>query len=1367
MPSAAGLWNEFNQGDIRPRAARKFTDRTDYREAYYDMVSRALNENFQNFYGVHYHGIGGVGKSSLLHQLEKDLLGPEEDREDRGWDPAADACTRVRRKLAALGKKQRPVVLRADFDDSALNTPEDVLVRFRTQILSQYGGAVFPLFDMAMHRLSQKYGKPLPPEEQKALLIDNPVLSFALDTVGDLAGIGLIIGAAKTAMQVSQGISRRLLERKNSIRRANLEMAGMSAPELAKRLPYYFSMDVNAMDLPLVCIYLDTYEKMVSRAEGAGDSTRFTQEWLRGTSGLLLNLGNAVFAIAGRERLDWEEFVECRYIEALSRRDSMEFLESCGIRDAGLLEEIYRLTGGEPIYLDLCVDEYEGLKDQGKEPAPEDFGKNRQRLVERQIRYVPMNLREAVFILSAMRRFTDRLYELLAKRIHQLPLAGGTEYDLLTHLTYIQEEDRGWSIQRSVADILSGMLPPATRDLLTEVLFQIADGKLPGSDQEISEEESLDALHVLFHMDGEKNPSPRLAGAMTDRAKEEQRKRRFAISAQWQLRSLEMWKRLGGDPGRMMESYCDMAEIFMDMGEEGKARNVCREGLEFFYGWEQEAALDQSFRLLKSCARIYESSGAAQEAPAVWRALLGLRRRLAPQEKREILEIEYELAMYQEDCEIRYGTLEKLLESFERLDEEQGQRHPNTLLVLDSMQDACRGRQEELIRESLEGEGEGGNEADSFGERMEGPGIKEEETEAKIEKWQALRLSLCQEIWDWDFGTFEDESRERLEILERWCCQTTAAEDEQLLFVCERLYEAFKKQLGPLHPSTLKAGRNVVNILVGTINKRQMGQQALEGHKDSDVYQIINQMPDGVTFDFILPDLFEGPDELIRRCRVFIGLCYEALGSGHPHIYEAKEPLACIYESCGRYDEAIACRKDMAEGYSGFYGPNSLKAAAAGRRLVDLLLRAGRWEEAVLRQEQMVETFKTASDKPKAMEGIERLCGILYASVNQAIRSGEEGVFGDRRGYLEKLFQACEELGQMAGTAPDGNPDLKAGVRGPKRLFDLYYVLAKQEKERGKEYVDRLVQAFGLVAEFYGETDREVLDREKKMIDLLLESDREEEGILWQERLVQAFRLIPDKEKAFGGLGRLFDMVRDRMKQEEPSERSSEAGALTGDRPNDPDKLRQVFCQISQLYEDKSWQDSCIVRRMSNMKESYWRQMGEMTILLMRQGSMEEAALQKERAAKTVEALTDKKELSCGLQCLLDISFEQLKQEGVTGEMVDGFGRVYYRLSELYDELYSRGCTEAFLNEKKWFHVLLKSGKTQEAVYRLEHLALMLTTKKWALSWAVRELENLRQLLDQLYKEGWAAGADPLSGKVQEYLDKARQVEEVLSGVGG
>ena len=1137
-----------------------------------------MDENFQNYYGMNYHGIGGVGKSSLLHQLEKELLGSEEDGQRQGWDLGAEACARARSKLAALGKKQRPVVLRADFDDSSLNTPEDVLFRFRTQILSQYPGAVFPLFDMAMHRLSQKYGKPLPPEEQKELLIDNPVLSFALDTVGDLAGIGMIIGAARTVMQVSQGVSRHLLERKNSIRRANLEMARMSGPELAKRLPYYFSMDVNAMDLPLVCVYLDTYEKMVSRAEGAGSSTGFTEEWLCGEAGLLHNLGNGVFAIAGRERLAWEGLVECRYIEALSRQDSVEFLDGCGIRDARLQEEIYWLTGGEPVYLDLCVDEYESLKDRGKEPGPEDFGRNRERLVERQIRYVPVNLREAVFILSAMGRFTDRLYQLLAEKIPQLPCKGGTEYELLTHLTYIQEEDGGWSIQRSVADILSEKLPSATRELVTEVLFQIADRKFQGSHGEDLEEESLDALYVLFEMDGEKHPSPRLARAMTDRAKEEQRKRHFASSAEWQLRGVEMWKRLGDCPGQLMESYCDMAEIFMEMGQERQAANVCREGLEFFYGWEQEAgrgqeagwgqeadreqetgwgqeadreqetdwgqeagwgqgagrgqeadreqeagweqeadweqeagwekqaalgkkdwkegaALEECFRFLKTCARIYESTAPTEkEAPAVWRALLELRRRLAPQERREILETEYELAMYQEDCEARYGILEKLLEGFEQLDGENREQHPDTLLVLDSMQDACRGRQDELIRESLGSrcfihrnfhKAEPDTESGSFEEGMEEYPCRGEELEAEIQRWQDIRLKHCEAIWNWDFNLSQDLELDRLNILERWCCQTTAMEEEQLFSVCQQLYEIYKKKLGLLHPSTLKAGGNGVSIFVRTMNKRQIRDQAFDGGKDSDAYKIIDSMPDGITYDFILPDLFKDPERLIHKCRVFIGLCYEALGSGHPFICDAKEPLACIYESCGRYDEAIACRRDMAEGYAGFYGRDSSQAVASWRRLVDLLLRSGRWEEAVSRQEQLGAALKTASDKTEACCQLDRLCGILYALLNREIGSGAEAVGEDNLEYLENLSQTCRELVQMAGELPGRKTDF----HGPKRLFDILLALSKQEKEPGKERMDRLCQAFCQLSGFYGETDGEALDREKKLVQLLWKSD--------------------------------------------------------------------------------------------------------------------------------------------------------------------------------------------------------------------------------------------------------------------------------------
>lgn len=316
MPKATELWKSFQQfSGIRPHAVRRFTDRQDFRQAYYALVDKAIQEDFQDYYVINYYGRGGAGKSALLRRLEEELL-KDDSLPD---DDARAACESARKYIRQLDRKQKPVVLRADFDDMGINCMNDVLLRFRTQLLSQYDKAVFPLFDMAMLRLMQKYGRRLPSDDQKEMITDNPVVSFALNVVGDITGASLIIEAAQTAAKVGQNLIRLLNNRRSAIQKANEEITRMDAPDLERRLPFYFAMDINAMELPLVCVYLDTYEKMTAQAEGAGYATGFSEDWLRGEYGLVWNLGNAVFAIAGREKLTWDKpTFQDRYIEALS-----------------------------------------------------------------------------------------------------------------------------------------------------------------------------------------------------------------------------------------------------------------------------------------------------------------------------------------------------------------------------------------------------------------------------------------------------------------------------------------------------------------------------------------------------------------------------------------------------------------------------------------------------------------------------------------------------------------------------------------------------------------------------------------------------------------------------------------------------------------------------------------------------------------------------------------------------------------------------------------------------------------------------------------------------------------------------------------
>lgn len=234
MPNAGELWSEFQKAKEKspsiPRAQRQFVGRQKARLAYFTLLTQALEQNFKDYYIVHYHGIGGIGKSTLLRQLRQELT----EEEAAAPEVVEQARARVRELLREKDRKQGAVVLQVDFDDTSIATAQDVLVRFRAQVMEQRPGAMFPLFDLALLRLSQKYGRRMPPDEEKASLSDNPVVAFALDVVGDLTGAGLLIGAGQTAAGIFQSMRRKLADRKLCIRQANTEINRMSAPELIR-----------------------------------------------------------------------------------------------------------------------------------------------------------------------------------------------------------------------------------------------------------------------------------------------------------------------------------------------------------------------------------------------------------------------------------------------------------------------------------------------------------------------------------------------------------------------------------------------------------------------------------------------------------------------------------------------------------------------------------------------------------------------------------------------------------------------------------------------------------------------------------------------------------------------------------------------------------------------------------------------------------------------------------------------------------------------------------------------------------------------------------------------------------------------------
>ena len=477
MPNAQKLWQDFVNSDeknnARPRAVRQFVGRGELLQLYFGLKDRAQEEQFEGCYVVNFYGEPGIGKSTLLQQIE----------------------ARLQTEAKALAKKKRPVILRADFDSPGLSSVQDVLSLFRAQILSQLDDAAFPFFDMAIHLLIQKQGRRLLPDEEKKSLMDNPVLSFAMGSVADMAGLGTVLGAFQAVFKVKDSVANLLRSRKDSIRRTYREIQQLDAPGLIRRLPYYFAMDVNATrDLPMLCVFLDTYERAAGQADSAGYNAGFDESWLTGRDGLIANLGNAVFAIAGREPLPCEEGDDWhiirmnadtgeregyqRKLNMLSVEECKELLTGCGL-SSELTEAVCRLTGGDPVFVELCLDQYDHLIAAGETPSVEDFNTNTTRLVERHIRYLPAHLREPLFLLAAMGQWTNAQYDAVreAAKLLYYPISTSVDYCRLTGLSYVRPAGDGWVMQGQIADVLSKELTSGFRGNVLNKIISLASAE--------------------------------------------------------------------------------------------------------------------------------------------------------------------------------------------------------------------------------------------------------------------------------------------------------------------------------------------------------------------------------------------------------------------------------------------------------------------------------------------------------------------------------------------------------------------------------------------------------------------------------------------------------------------------------------------------------------------------------------------------------------------------------------------------------------------------------------------------------------------------------------------------------------------------
>lgn len=422
---------KFKLDDLEELKAEKlFVDRIEPRKIFWESFTE-IKGGLDEPLVLNYYGVGGIGKSSLHGQLVKEL------------------------------HERRPDVkyVELDFDFVERREPYRILALIKKKLAAAYSFK-FPLFDVACYTFLCRIGEDAERKEVESLVSGSQILNFLCDAASIVPGASLVGGIFKL-LDEGVAIARNAFSDKKQVIR---KMETMDIRLLHSQLPIYFAADLREClkneSQPFV-VFLDTYEKLVNELSAVGEPLQ-NDLWLRGSSGLIPRLPNVLWVISGREKLkwarldgadQWNNVLRQYLLGTLTQADAEEFLRSAGVGDGACREQIFGLSGGLPVSLDLYAEQYlrEGAVTGEITPIA---------LYERIVRYMSDAEKSACYLLAYLGQWTRESAVSAAKAadISLLP----SLFDKLCGFSFVLTEDgENFHMMRQVAEALQKNCPAA------------------------------------------------------------------------------------------------------------------------------------------------------------------------------------------------------------------------------------------------------------------------------------------------------------------------------------------------------------------------------------------------------------------------------------------------------------------------------------------------------------------------------------------------------------------------------------------------------------------------------------------------------------------------------------------------------------------------------------------------------------------------------------------------------------------------------------------------------------------------------------------------------------------------------------------
>jgi len=407
---------------LRKNAHQLFTDREEPRKAFWNTL-RKLEENPGSSQIITYYGEGGIGKTWLLQDLKRRLerLDPENDENlfDDGF---------------VFRGEYIPVIYNLETSTDVI----EMLCQIRYSLYQLDENLPFPLFDCAIKKYKEITGKNLVSAEggsDSFLAKYEKYLDTAAMFIPQLGQLQTIYGYVKKGGSwLTKGLEKINDKKLRNLYSEYFEAITTSetADDIRDNIAEFFKTDLNIADRDYsIVFFIDTFELLTYKT---GLSTH---NWLTGE--LAKETKNTLWVFAGRNRI-YKDFDNEHLLGDLSEEDTKYYLkEKVGITDEEVIERIYEITHGTPIFLDICVQNY---RNEGEPPAASFQNLNKEQLLKRYVKYLSDSERLVIRIMSSMSHWTDHDYREVFNAVHNGSFSQYVEsYNKVIRSTMIEKDN--------------------------------------------------------------------------------------------------------------------------------------------------------------------------------------------------------------------------------------------------------------------------------------------------------------------------------------------------------------------------------------------------------------------------------------------------------------------------------------------------------------------------------------------------------------------------------------------------------------------------------------------------------------------------------------------------------------------------------------------------------------------------------------------------------------------------------------------------------------------------------------------------------------------------------------------------------------